>query len=259
MISKYSIDAVISDNRFGMYNRKIRSIYITHQLLIKTGNSFSEKIAQKIHYRFIKKYDKCWVPDFEINGLAGDLSHPKNLPQNVQYLGCLSRFESTVSKMNYDLLISISGPEPQRTIFEDQILYELKSYTGKVLFIRGLPEENTMIKNANASVEIKNHLSAQELNKAILQSKIIISRCGYTTVMDLEKLKKKAILIPTPGQTEQEYLAIYLMKKQFFYTIDQRKFSLKSCLKEAASFPFKIPEYDMTQYKNVIHEFVRSM
>jgi uncharacterized protein (TIGR00661 family) len=257
IIKEYKIDAVISDNRFGLYNPNIYSVYITHQLLIKTNSFFTEKIAQQIHYSFIKKYDECWVPDFETNGLAGELSHPKKLPVIIKYLGALSRFEEKEKLKKYDLLISISGPEPQRTIFEEKLLNDLKFYTGKVLFVRGLPEKHESIKSENVSVEIKNHLDASELNEAILQSDMAVSRCGYTTIMDLVKLKKKAILIPTPGQTEQEYLATYLMEKKMFYTISQKDFLLQDVLNRSASFPFNIPEYNMEQYKIVIENFVK--
>ena len=259
-VQEYKIDAVISDNRFGMYHTAIHSVYITHQLVIKTGNSITEKIARRIHYFFINKYAECWVPDFEVNGLAGELSHPEKLPVKTKYLGALSRFEirETIEK-KYDLLISISGPEPQRSIFENQLLDALRSFNGSVLFIRGLPGDDQNIRNDNGRVEIKNHLSAGELNTAILQSAMIVSRCGYTTVMDLVKLKKKAILIPTPGQTEQEYLAAYLMERKIFFTVKQEDFSLHEALSAAGSFPFSFPENDMQQYKNIVAGFVKSL
>lgn len=259
IVKEYDIDAVISDNRFGMYHTKIPSIYITHQLLIKTGNAFTERIARKIHFYFIKKYKECWVPDYEINGLAGELSHPKKLPEKVKYLGALSRFELKNAEKKYDLLISISGPEPQRTIFEQQLLNELRTYTGKILFIRGLPDNGSELRMENPSVECKNHLSAKELNEAIMQSQLILSRCGYTTIMDLIKLQKKAVLIPTPGQTEQEYLADHLREKKIFYTTDQKNFHLQDALKQADLFAYYIPGYNMEQYKNVIHQFVQSL
>ena len=257
IVKKYKIDAIISDNRFGMYHSKIPSIYITHQLLIKTGNAFYEKIARRIHFYFINKYDECWIPDFEVNGLAGELSHPKILPKKIKYIGGLSRFELNITEKKYDLLISISGPEPQRKFFEEQILKELKSYFGKVLFIRGLPGCSEELKSANSLVVIKNHLSAKEINEAILQSDMIISRCGYTTVMDLIKLQKKAILVPTPGQTEQEYLAKHLREKKICYTINQKDFVLQNSLKGVQTFAFATLDYNMEQYKNVIAEFVQ--
>ncbi len=258
-VKKYKIDGIISDNRFGMFHSKIPSVYLTHQLLIKTGNSFTESIAQQIHYYFINKYKECWVPDFKELGLAGELSHPKKVPENVKYIGALSRFEWQADIIKYDLMISISGPEPQRTIFEKQILNELKTYKGKSLVIRGLPEKTEDPKNENPQVEIKNHLSASLLNEAMLQSEMIISRCGYTTIMDLIKLQKKAILIPTPGQTEQEYLAKYLMDNKMFFTTLQKDFDLQCSLKQANAFPFALPELNMEQYKNVIKQFIGSL
>lgn len=257
IIKEYKIDAVISDNRFGMFNNKIYSVYITHQLLIKTGNNFTEKIAQKIHYYFINKYTECWVPDFNVEGLAGELSHPKKLPKHIKYIGGLSRFKLHSTEKKFDLLISLSGPEPQRTIFENQILRDLKSYKRKVLFIRGLPDNKSELINENPLVEIRNHLTANELNDAMLQSDTIISRCGYTTIMDLVKLNKKAILIPTPGQTEQEYLAKYLREKKMFYTVSQKDFSLQNSLEHASAFLFDIPDFNMEEYKNVLDQFVQ--
>ncbi len=258
-VKKYKIDGIISDNRFGMFHSKIPCVYLTHQLLIKTGNSFTESIAQKIHYFFIKKYKECWVPDFEVFGLAGELSHPKKIPKNTKYIGALSRLEWFVHTIKYDLMISISGPEPQRTIFEQQILNELKTFKGKSLVIRGLPEKTEYLKNENPQVEIKNHLSASLLNEAMLHSERIISRCGYTTIMDLIKLQKKAVLIPTPGQTEQEYLAKYLMDNKMFYTTLQKDFDLQRSLEEANIFPFALPEYNMELYKTIIRQFIGSL
>lgn len=259
VVKNYRIDAVISDNRFGMYDSSIRSVYISHQLLIKTGNRFTEKIAQRIHYYFIKKYNECWVPDYETNSLAGELSHPSNLPGNMKYIGCLSRFELRDTEKKYELLVSISGPEPQRSVFEKLVLNGLMSYAGRVLFVRGLPATNENLETTNSRIVIKNHLSAKELNDAILQSGMVISRCGYTSVMDLVKLEKKAILIPTPGQTEQEYLAKYLMEKKMFYTVVQKDFNLKKVLLEAGVFPFTTGNYNMNDYKNVLDVFVRSL
>lgn len=258
-IQKYSIDGVISDNRFGMYNKKIPCIYITHQLHIETGKKFSDKLAQKIHYFFIKKYTQCWVPDFKINGLAGRLSHPqKNLP-NVVYIGALSRFQKIAdSEICFDLFISISGPEPQRTIFENDILIQLKNFSEKAIFVRGLPSEATKIENFN-QVQILNHLPSQQLNLLIEQSKIVISRSGYTSIMDLAALKKKAILVPTPGQSEQEYLAGYLLAKKYFFAVEQDQFHLENVLKKAAQFDFQPVDFCGEEYKKTIHEFVLSL
>ena len=257
IIKKYKIDAVISDNRPGMNSKKITSVYITHQLLIKTGNIFFERIAQKIHYHFIKQFTYCWVPDYKENGLAGELSHQENSPSNVLYIGPLSRFELLTDMPNkYDVLVSISGPEPQRTIFEKKIFSQLKNYNKKVLFVRGLPTEHESLKTENEIIQILNHLRADELNKAFQESKIVISRSGYTTIMDLVKLGKNAVLVPTPGQTEQEYLSNYLMKKNIFYSVTQDRFSLDKINNYASAMqPVKMAQ-GMDNYKQVISDFL---
>jgi uncharacterized protein (TIGR00661 family) len=261
IVKRYSIDAVISDNRFGLYHSQIPSVYITHQLLIKTGNKFSENLLRKCHYWFIKKYTQCWIPDFEgADNIAGQLSHPSQTLPNIQYIGCLSRFEkNNTESIKYDLLILLSGPEPQRTLFENELLLQLQQFTGHVLLVRGLPETDknlVLLKNSRASIVIKNHFIAQELSKVIQQSAMVICRAGYTTIMDLLKLQKKAILVPTPAQTEQEYLGRYLMQQQLFLCIGQQNFLLMDALENAAAFNFLTKEYDMEKYKQIIHQFI---
>ncbi len=268
LVKQGCIDAVISDNRFGLYHSAIPSVYITHQLTIKTGNRFTQWLAGRIHYFFINKFAVCWVPDAagEIN-LAGEMSHPLRLPKiPVQYLGPLSRFEKNNTGKKYDLSIIISGPEPQRSIFENLLLDQLTDYKGKVLFVRGLPNlsttkpplpENKEFNDLN--VEFQDHLSSSALNEAIEASGIIISRCGYTTVMDLVKLKKPAILIPTPGQTEQEYLAERLMDKRIFYCTNQLSFSLPVALQQLTSLCLQQPAMSQDGYKDVIKKFITDL
>lgn len=266
MVKKYSIDAVITDNRFGLYHRSIPSVYITHQLVIKTGNHYTEKLAGYIHNWFIKKFTSCWVPDFEgKENIAGELSHPAKSNRNISYIGGLSRFEkkANLGKV-YDLLVVISGPEPQRSIFEELMLSQLRHFEGRVLLVRGLPgriegEGNNSLLSKDSHISIKNHLPATELNEVIQQSTFIISRSGYTTVMDLLKLGQKAIFVPTPGQTEQQYLADHLMKQQFFYSTGQDNFNLINILQEASKFPFVKPSFNMELYKEAVYKFVQSI
>lgn len=259
IIKQHSIDAVISDNRFGMYSNKIPSVYITHQLFIKTGSRFSERIAQKIHYYFIKKYSACWVPDQENDGLAGKLSHPQILPAKARYIGPLSRFKPTTdTDYVYDLLIILSGPEPQRTIFENLLFSQIKELKGRVVFVRGLPAAIEKPANFN-QVIIENHISSDELNRLLTESRLVLCRSGYTSVMDLSVLQKKAILVPTPGQTEQKYLAEYLLEQQYFYSESQKNFSIVHAMKKADAFPFKKPCLQMDEYRKTLAEFVASL
>ncbi len=260
-VKEYSINAIISDNRMGLFHNKIPAVYITHQLTIKTDSHFTESIAQKIHYHYINKFSACWVPDVKGEpNLAGALSHPIILPKaTVTYIGPLSRFEKKDVESKYDLCIILSGPEPQRTVFEKIILQDLHKVKGKVCLVRGIPGETEELQLNNSSIEIKNHIAGNELNNVILQSKMIISRCGYSTVMDLVKLQKKAILVPTPGQTEQEYLGRYLQAQKIFYCVDQNSFSLPEALKSAAAFEFNTSTVSVNDYKNVVEIFVATL
>jgi uncharacterized protein (TIGR00661 family) len=260
-VRENNIDLVISDNRLGLFHKTITCIYITHQLKIKTGNRFIDWLLQKIHYFFINRYSACWVPDNESgNDLAGELSHPGTLPAiPIKYIGPLSRFEKNIAEKKYDLLVLLSGPEPQRSILENQMLIELKEFKGTTLFVRGLPGNS---RNENAHLEkehtitVADHLSSDELNAAILQAGLVISRSGYTTIMDLVKLQQKAMLIPTPSQTEQEYLAAYLMQKEMFLSVPQYNFSLDKALREAAAFPFTRLPIEQERYQEVITDLV---
>jgi uncharacterized protein (TIGR00661 family) len=260
LVEEDAIDAIISDNRLGMSSKKIPSIYITHQLYIKTGNTFTEKIAQRIHYHYIKNYNKCWVPDYEEDGLAGMLSHPKKVPTNVEFIGPLSRLIPLQNtEPVYDLLILLSGPEPQRSIFENQIIAQLKSFSGSVFLARGLPNEKDNLNLNSKFIKVVNHIGGEDLNKVLSQSKLIIARCGYTTVMDLAAIKKTALLIPTPGQTEQEYLAKYLSEKKYFLTVRQEEFILPELFKKSAAFKCKLIDFSFEEYKKAIGQLVMSL
>lgn len=260
-IKNNKIDAIISDNRYGLFHRKITSVFITHQLLIKAPFSFVEKIIQKINYRFIERFSLCWVPDEKgsIN-LAGVLSHPDRLPKiKVDYLGGISRLERLPeTEKKYDVLIILSGPEPQRTLLEKKILNQIKDFKGKALVVRGLPGSAALLPTHNDLV-IKNHLPAKELEKVINESEYIISRSGYTTVMDICKLQKKSILIPTPGQTEQKYLAIHLQKQGWCFAVSQENFSLERSLQKAKNFNYQLPDLRMENYKEILTHFINEL
>jgi UDP-N-acetylglucosamine transferase subunit ALG13 len=240
-VNKYGIEAVISDNRYGLYHEKVFSVFITHQLCIKSAlGKWSESFLQKWNYKFIDRFNECWVPDAEgENNLAGELSHPVKLPSiPVKYTGTLSRFQKrNIDEIKKHLLIILSGPEPQRTILENKIIDQVVNYPGTVTIVRGLPVEKNIIPSTN-TIHFYNHLSSEELNNEAMKAEFIISRSGYSTVMDIAALQKKSILIPTPGQTEQEYLAQHLMKKHFAYCVKQNELSLLKNIEEAKQFEY---------------------
>lgn len=259
-IKNYGFDGVISDNRFGMFSKKIPCIYVTHQLKIITGNAMTERLAQQLHYFFIKKYTRCWIPDGEKKGLAGELSHPKKIPENAVYIGPLSRLKFSSEKgKKGQVLISLSGPEPQRSIFENIVLNQLKSFNRKTVMVRGVPGDRDLMPFENKEVQIFNHLPASEFNKAFVESEYVICRAGYSSIMDLAVIGKKAILIPTPGQTEQEYLATYLADKMYFPFMKQSEFSLPNAIRELESFQFKKIGATGNCLQKMVTEFVLSL
>ena len=229
LVKEQKIDGVISDNRLGLYHDKIPTVFITHQLQVLSGNT--TKLTSAIHRRYIKRFDECWVPDLDgkIN-LSGKLGHPEHFEIPVKYIGPLSRLEKIEKQQRYDVMVLLSGPEPQRSDLEEILLHELKHYRGQVLFVRGVVEEEQKSETKN-HIKIYNFMNSQDLNTAINSSALVISRSGYTTIMDLVKLGKKAFFIPTPGQTEKEYLAKRLMKKGLIPYNTQEKFKLKDLSK----------------------------
>lgn len=261
IIKQYEIDAVISDNRMGMFCAGVYCIYITHQLQIQTGNRLTNWLARKIHYWFIHKFNECWVPDsHDENNLAGALSHPASLPRvPVKYIGPISRFENAAVEKKYDIAVILSGPEPQRSIFERLVLDGAPGLPGRLLLVRGSFNGIAPQEINHPAADIYDFSDARDLNQAILQSDLIISRCGYSTIMDLVKLQKKAVLVPTPGQTEQEYLAAYLSFRKIFCCIDQKKFSLSHALKASEAFSFRTIRIKEGGCQNAVKEFISTL
>lgn len=220
IIKEHKIDVVISDNRFGLNNKNVESIYITHQLNIQAG--FFSSIANKIHHYYIKQFNKVWVPDFEEANecLAGKLSRHTFL-HNVTYIGPLSRLRK-VDRMEdeFDYLCLLSGPEPLRTDLEIILINAANVSNKKICLVRGaLPLPHSVNKNITL-IDMPNAL---QLSQLIINSKTIVCRSGYSTLMDLHYLQKTdCILIPTPGQDEQLYLANYWNKKFGFKVLKQK-------------------------------------
>ena len=275
VIDEHQIDLVVSDNRYGLWNKKVKSILITHQIFVKApvGEGWIENVLKN----YFDKFSEIWIPDVEgENNLSGDLSHKKPLTDNYKFIGILSRFSSSLrehrSNLNeeeYDIMAIISGPEPQRTIFEKLVIEQLQKTKLKAIVLRGMPKMNVIanevkhhevafipekIKTDELSAQIEqiasldslprndenikifNHFETEEFLNYLQKSKVVISRSGYSTIMDLAILGKKAILVPTPGQTEQEYLAKYHFEKGRFYTQKQNEFDLEKALEELKEY-----------------------
>lgn len=258
IIETEKIDLVISDNRYGLYSKKIPSIFITHQLCIKTPFPFLEEILRKINYRFINRFSACWVPDVAgENNVAGLLSHPKTLTKiPVHYIGMLSRMmKQEQEKKQFDYCFLLSGPEPQRTILENSILKSIPEISGKVVIVRGLPVTACSL-NVSDQIKVFNHLPTKELAIILSLSNLIICRSGYTSIMELIGLEKDAILIPTPSQTEQEYLAEKLHASKRFLYVKQDQLNILEAINCAKDFSFiktDFPIFTTNELEALLH------
>ena len=261
IIKEERIAGVISDNRPGLQHDFVSCVYITHQLQIQSGHTTSDAWLRKMHYRFINKFQQCWIPDNEGNSiLAGALSHPKVYPATpCKYLGVLSRFEKKAAENKYDFLLLLSGPEPQRTALENQLLNAFDNGQHSFALVRGLPSVKNIPALKSMNAKIFNHLPAHELNELILQSDLIIARAGYSTIMDLIKLHKRAVLIATPGQTEQEYLATYLEDKKIFAAIRQEDISYENIQFAAKEFTMEIPAQNTEMHEEVVTDWLATL
>jgi uncharacterized protein (TIGR00661 family) len=223
-VNQKNIKGIISDNRLGMYHPDIPSAVITHQLKVFSGGT--TWLTSKLHRYFISKYDECWVPDNKKKPhLSGRLGHIKKTSLKLKYIGLLSRFQVKKVDLKYDVLILISGPESQRQVFENIMLDEFKTYKGKAVLVRG-KIENEQKEYYKKNIKVINYLKSEELETLIQQSEVIIARSGYTTLMDMAKLNKKALFIPTPKQPEQQYLAMSMKKHDIAPYAQQKKFNL---------------------------------
>lgn len=230
LIHEHKIDLVISDNRFGLYSENVRSIFMTHQLNLKVP--FFKNMANKRNRKYIHRFNEVWVPDFEDKNrrLSGELSDSKGVNIPINYIGpqsALTLSENTAEQKRTDYLILLSGPEPQRTLLEKEILELIQKSSIEIILVRGttnLPAINF------PNIKIIPFAFGEELTQLIVNAKTVICRSGYSTLMDLQIVgKKKMILIPTKGQSEQEYLADY-WKKKFGAEVHQQG-SLRKTLK----------------------------
>jgi len=225
-IAEHNLHGIISDNRLGVYSKKIPSVFITHQLNVLSGKT--TWISSKLHQHFIKKFTECWIPDTErLPNLTGKLGHLKKSKLKVTYIGPLSRLEKKELPVKYDLMIILSGPEPQRTYLEQKLMSEIKLFEGNVIFIKGIIEPEQKVEK-EGNVICYNFMTSTEVETAFNESEFVLCRSGYTTVMDLAKLQKKAYFIPTPGQFEQEYLAKRFKRNGFAPYAKQDDFAIEN-------------------------------
>lgn len=232
---EHRILGIISDNRYGCFTKHTYNIMLTHQLYLRIPNSILEWAANEVLRRALIKFNEVWVPDVggEPN-LSGELSHGQTaVHPGVRYIGPLSRIRAYESENEYDVAVVLSGPEPQRSYLEQRLLEQAMLLPQKFIFIQG----KTHAKEhhyAAENVEVVSYLTSHELNEVLLAGEVLVCRSGYSSIMDLAATGKKAILIPTPGQTEQEYLADLFARQNIFLVQKQEEIDLETGLERVA-------------------------
>jgi len=216
LVASGAVDRVVSDNRFGCYTEAVPSIFLTHQLHPITGN----RLVSRIYRAWLQRFDGFWVPDHEAaeRRVSGQLSAGHGY-KNVRYIGPLSRLRGTSSltppvagldvSPGLSVLMVLSGPEPMRTRLEDILLRQLPDLPGEHVLIRGLPGGAPAVPDPPANLTVHAFADAEMLERLIPAARHIVCRSGYSTLMDVFALVpgNNLILVPTPGQTEQVYLA----------------------------------------------------
>lgn len=241
-------DIIISDSRFGLFHKEIVSVYITHQLRIAFPRSlrFLEPLGVWLHRKIIRNYDLCLIPDYPgPENLSGRLSHQLPLPSNAHYMGPLSRFLRTAREADdtfytgsiskfpvkepadsnefipdrpYCCLV-LSGPEPQRSLLLLKVMAAVKDLPLVILTVTPLPPGTDVARD----VTVITGPDTPAMLSLVTGSAMVIARAGYSSVMELASLGKGAVLIPTPGQTEQEYLGRHLNGRHGFVTVRQNE------------------------------------
>lgn len=237
IIDNHQIDFIISDNRYGCWSRKIPSAIITHQLniLLPKGFGWLSMLVRSLNQKLIGNFSCCWIPDYKdpALSLSGELSkHDKVYFHHIEYIGPLSRFTAGNSgEPVYDIACILSGPEPQRSIFEKKLSDQLKGSNLRHFVVRGNVSQKNLLQLNEADF-----LTSDALETIMAQSSSVIARSGYSTIMDLAVMGKKGILVPTPGQTEQEYLARRWADKGVFFTMPQHEFDLETALQQSKQY-----------------------
>jgi UDP-N-acetylglucosamine transferase subunit ALG13 len=237
-VEKEKPDAIISDHRYGLYHKDVYSVFVGHQLFISSGNNdLLEPVLWKVNKSYISHFDHCWIPDLpgEPNA-SGKLSHKSELPFAHSFIGLISRlFPNVQDKKEYKAGFILSGLEPLRTELENLLVdqsFDLPA--GKYILVRGT--QQPIKKALPENMDCIDLVNTAEIERIIQASEIIISRAGYSSIMDYIVCKTQALLIPTPGQTEQEYLAKYHLESGNFYSVEQNKLDLNRDLKLAFSY-----------------------
>jgi uncharacterized protein (TIGR00661 family) len=262
IVNDYKINLIISDCRYGVFSKRIPTYFITHQLRFQLSSIFKllEPFGALFNSFMFKFYSGIIIPDIiSLVNLTGDLTHKGKISnhQKLHFLGAFCNVSKLDLAEDIDYFISISGPEIQRTLFEELILSQVSLLPGKKVVVLGKPDESSKKNQSNDNITIYNHVNRSKQNELLNRASFIICRSGYTSIMELIALRKTALLIPTPGQTEQEYLARHYNELGLFYVAQQKNLNLLNELKEnnkkiKINKSFDIPINDVDAFRRIL-------
>lgn len=258
IVEEYAISHIISDNRYGVWHPDVPSVILTHQLAVLAPRPFTafSHWLYRPHLRLLEPFERVWIPDVAgTPNLSGDLSHKYPAPEKVRFIGLLSRFTKDISVDNLrknvdnmiaypqvldnqpDIVAVLSGPEPQRSILENQLVEQFAhsaAFKNRQLWIiQGKTEQRTYWRDNN--IHYFSFMNTHELSVVYQRANVVISRGGYTSLMDFAALGlRNIILIPTPGQSEQEYLGAQMAQQGIAVVQQQHRFALASAIAETA-------------------------
>lgn len=202
ILLKENITAIISDNRYGCFSPGMPSALITHQLKFRTGNGLMDRVGERMVNQWIEPFDHIWIPDDKARTLSGEISASSD--PRVRCIGWQSTLSSVERREVFEVAAIISGPEPQRTKFEEEVLAQLKSLQVKCALVRG--RQGISEPRQSGNVTVYDYMDRDGINKLMSATRVILCRTGYSSLMDLHSIGKRAILVPTPGQPEQVFL-----------------------------------------------------
>jgi uncharacterized protein (TIGR00661 family) len=261
IISEHAIDVVISDNRYGCWSRTAYSVFITHQSNILMPRRFGwlSSWVRKANESMMNRFDRIWIPDFPGNqSMAGELVSFGKIAVGgaIDYVGTLSRFKRPSKReIRFNVVAVCSGPEPQRSLLEELLIRELEESKLTFLLVRGVMTDAPE-KLCGENGLIVNFLTTEQLGHALADSDIVVCRSGYSSIMDLAALACKAVFIPTPGQTEQEYLAARLEEKRVAFYMQQDRFSLRIALQNSSEYTGFTGREDQDLLNNAIDKLL---
>lgn len=250
MQNRHSFDAIISDNLYGVYHRNVPSVLVSHQLHLLSP-VFRKSINKELGH-WLNNFDQIWVPDVE-EGLADGLTHNPFCEKPIQHIGPLSRLKPLDdAECKYRAVALISGPEPQRSFFEEACQQHLNQLDGPTAMVRGLPHLRDAPSGKKGQCEQFAFLDDAQLTRLLLSADYVICRSGYSTLCDLSALGCRALLVPTPGQPEQLYLAGRCAEMKWFQSSSHRELKYR----EEVSADFQPPQFSRFDLQGFLRQWI---